>query len=225
VVHFLGMDDPRPEAENGAAEPRQTPDQTRTARVRCSAIVPHGFSEPTELRDAMRRRGVVFTCYWSVYDALLAMLREEPGSSQALVFVESGALPDDQAARLARAASRHMERVSLWSYDRGRDGEAARLRPYAPAKREVVMRSWTPPTASAPRLRLAGFHDEPEQPGYGSRDEGGGAGVDGEERPFPSPPEGETPESDHPSELLTSEEIAMLLDDSKGGSDREENKA
>ena len=77
------------------------------------------------------------------------------------------------------------------------------------------MRSWTPASPSAPRLRLAGFHDD---------DEGDLENGLGEEPSFPSPPEDESA-GDHPSELLTSEEIAMLLDDSTGGSDREENKA
>ena len=210
------MDDPRPEAESGAAEPRQTPSPMRAARVRCSAIVPPGFIEPVELRDAMRRRGVSFTCYRSVYDALLAMLREEPGASQAVVFVESGKFPDDQASRLARTALKHLDRLTIWSYDTGEGGESARLRPYEAKRPEVVVvRSWTPPTPSAPRLRLAGFHDD---------DEGDLENGLGEEQPFPSPPDDDESSSDVPSELLTSEEIAMLLDDSSG-SDREENKA
>lgn len=200
------MDDPRPEAQNGAAEPRHPESRTRAPRVRCAAVVPAGLPDPTELSDAMRRRGIEMQCFRDVYSALLSLLCGDEDDSAAVVFVEPGLLANDQARRLARAVERRLPRLTLWSFA-SENGERARLRPYdgppppgrgpEPGPRVEVVRRPSPP--SAPRLRLAGFHEDDEHERGGDRHE-----------------------IQTPSELLTSEEIAMLLDD---GPEREESQA
>ncbi len=208
------MDDPRPEAESGAAEPRHANPETHAPRVRCAAIVPAGLSEPAALREAMRRRGVAMTCFRSVYDALLAVLSAGDDDSVAVVFVESRTLVNDQASRLARTLGKHVERLTLWTFD-SLDGEGPRLRPFENdgPRRERV---WSPPPASAPRLRLAGFHDDPED-----------EEPDDVFEPSDEADDGAASPEQTTVELLTSEEIAMLLDDGpiEGPSEREENKA
>jgi len=215
VIHSGIMDDPRPEAESGAAEPRHANPETHAPRVRCAAVVPAGRTEPIELREAMRRRGVAMTCFSTVYDALLEVLSAAGDESVAVVFVESDTLKNDQASRLARTLGKHIERLTLWTFDT-LDGEGPRLRPFETAapRRE---RAWAPAPASAPRLRLAGFHDDPEED---EPDEEAFAPVDeADDAPAVA--------TETTVELLTSEEIAMLLDDAPidGASEREENKA
>ncbi len=191
------MDDPRPEGDTGAAEPRHATPNHQTLRVRCVAVTASDADAPAALREAMRRRGVELIGYRSVYDALLAVLSENAGAT-AVVFVDPAAFPNDQPARMAQTLARHSERVTLWRFDDGR------LRPFdPPAARDDAFEP-APPVASTPRLRLAGFHDD-----EASDD-------------VPEPEES----ADTPGELLTGEEIAMLLDESADDENgREEHQA
>lgn len=210
VVHFVRMNDPRPEAESGAAEPRDTP---MHSHVRCVTVLPPQRDEPAELREAMGRRGVAMTCYRSVYDALLAVLDVGDDAPVALVVVDPGAFAGEQAGRLVLACARRVERLSAWRFD-AQAGEVARLRPFVV---EVVTphcepedelpdepAEWEP--SEMPRLRLAGFHDG-DEPDDVHDDVTAELENDEGEKEAPV----QSPES--VSEMLTSEEIAMLLDD------------
>ena len=223
VVHLLRMNDPRAEAESGAAEPQDT---RRRAGVRCVAVLPPHRDEPAELRAAMGRRGVSMTCYRSVYDALLAVIGASEHGAVALVVVDSGSFSGGQADRLVSALARRVERVSAWSFDSA-GGEAPRLRAYAPAEPlsvEVVqsavdeVREWVP--TEAPRLRLAGFHDDDEIDEIEDRDGDVEVEIEHDEDDVTAV---EVPGT--VSEMLTGEEIAMLLDDLPGGDSFEESKA
>lgn len=174
------MDDPRPEAENGAAEPRAT----STRRVCGVAVLPPGTEEPAALTGAMRRGGVELNYYRSVYAALGAALSAGPAVGVVLLFVEPARFANDQPRRLVRAARRHVAGLGCWRYD---PEASPRLAVFGPEETPVVVPRPTPP----PRLRLAGVHEDLET----------------------APPE----EPTEPSELLTQEEIAMLLDDPAGG--------
>jgi hypothetical protein len=197
------MNDPRPEAEVGAAEPQEIARRRSTPAVTCVAALPPHRDEPRSLIAAMARRGLPVVCRHSVYDALVALLTLEGGGARALILVEPDLFPDDQAQRLARVARKHVERLALWRYDEV-NGKAD-LRPFeTSASERAEQRDEAPgaelngvsPVSSpvvGPRLRLAGFDEG------GTRRE-----VDYEE--------GEIPRS--LEDLLTSEEIAMLLDDS-----------
>ena len=231
--------DPRPEAENGAAEPRTTTRAPRDAGdlarsddapaapggIRCVAALAPGGLVPDALARAMHKRGVPVAWRRGAYEALLEVVRNPSGV--ALVIVEPPAFPNDQPSRLARAASRHAPDLVVWRYDAA-ETERSSLRPYAPAaspsraaerpaepEPAVVV---TPPAAfepaafeSGPRLRLAGLHETP-------------AGGEPDEREAEGPRaqnEADPPAS--PSELLTSEELTMLLGDgdapdARGGS-------
>lgn len=200
------MDDPRPEADNGAAEPQHPYRRARAPKVRCAAVVPPGIPEPADLRSAMRRRGIEMSCFHDVYAALLHLLACAEDDSAALIFVEPALLEHNQARRLARAGERRLHRLTLWSFA-SENGERARLRPYETPRADPSAPPRQASEEATPRLRLAGFHEE-----------------DADEPVL----EDETPEpqsydAEAPSDLLTSEEIAMLLDDGPGG--REENKA
>ncbi len=225
VVHFLRMNDPRPEGESGAAEPQNT---RRQAAVRCVAVLPPHRDDPAELRAAMGRRGVEMTCYRSVYDALLAVITASAGGAVALVIVDSGSYSGRQAERLVGALSRRVERLSVWSFD-SVDGGPARLRVYVPAEGltvEVVqdavdaVREWVP--TETPRLRLAGFHDD-EDDAEEIEEEEAAAVDDVEIAEGDETVAVEVPET--VSEMLTGEEIAMLLDDLPRGDSFEESKA
>ena len=196
------MDDPRPEARNGAAEPRTIHADASEPRVRCVAVLPPGTDEPAELTRAMARRGVRVTYYRTVYEAMTGLLAEPSGVSSALVLVEPERFPHDQARRLWAAAGRHVEPLACWQFA---GDSSPRLRPYAPVEIAEIPDAFRPapepaaPVAPAdpPRLRLAGLDDELPEFGFDDHDED----LDPDELPRT------------PSELLTPDEIAMLLDD------------
>lgn len=213
------MHDPRPEAGIGAAEPRENASHRATPAVACVAALPPHREEPAALVAAMARRGLPVACHRSVYDALLALVTLEGRGAAALVLVEPHLFPDDQAERLARVASKHVERLALWRYDET-DGKRE-LQPYelSPARSSgaepeteedapipVAPPERSPVTSPAvthasgqivgPRLRLAGLEDAAD------------AGESEEPREIPESLE----------DLLTSEEIAMLLEDESDAS-------
>jgi hypothetical protein len=200
------MNDPRPEAEIGAAEPQDSARRRATPAVTCIAALPPHREEPRSLIAAMARRGLPVICHRSVYDALLAILTLEGEGAAALILVDPDLFPDSQAHRLAKVAAQHVDRLALWRYDE-REGKAD-LRPFEirdatdHANRDAGTQPIAPAQEAAspvsspvvgPRLRLAGL------------DDGGERREEDERTP-------EIPES--LEDLLTREEIAMLLDDS-----------
>jgi len=227
--------DPRPEAENGAAEPRPTPppqtvepggagargsDSVATAGIRCVAALAPGGLVPDALARAMHKRGVPVVWRRGAYEAVLEVMRDPRGV--ALVVVEPGSFPNDQPARLARAAARHAPELVVWRYDAA-ETEGSTLRPYTPASRaapatpddgespEIVVTrpaAFEPAAFSAgPRLRLAGLHESATSNAADDAE----LTVDPDEEPTA------------PSELLTADELTMLLGDgppeeSRGGS-------
>jgi|GEM_PF-6967082 len=202
------MDDLRPEARTGAAEPRAARRAPASGVVVVGATAP-GSAVPESLRAALGRRELPAAWADDVYGALLALLEVERGRATALVIVSPDEFPDDQAARLARVASRHVEPLAVWRYDE-RDGRGD-LRPFDFATTRPVPEApaFAETPRPAPRLRLAGLDDLAEH-GPEAGDAGSGAGETSLESDTRREEAAPTLE-----ELLSSEELAMLLDDSR----------
>jgi len=217
-----------------AGDPERSDDVTATPAapggIRCVAALAPGGLVPDALARAMHKRGLPVAWRRGAYEALLEVVRNTRGV--ALVIVEPAAFPNDQPARLARAAARHAPDLVVWRYDAA-ETERSTLRPFAttgapistpdgrsaePEDEQEPAVVVTRPAAfepaafeSGPRLRLAGLHETPAggDP-HDDEDDGDGLGA-----------RDEAPAT--PSELLTSEELTMLLGDddapdARGGS-------
>ena len=205
------------------------PGAARQTGFRCVLLVKGGaLAAPADLLLSLSKRAVEVTVCASPFEAMARIVSRrgsEADRPTALLVVEPDGL--DRAEELARSVERFAPRVARWRYD---DSAEPKLRGYALPKPEAapIERRAEPGegvgipvrTASPPRLRLAGAPDSeslaeaengrpdsPSHPGFRAAEGGEGAAT------------GDPGESDgfeaniRAAELLTEEELAMLLAD------------
>ena len=181
--------------------------------VRCvvltAAHAPAGA--PADLTEALRRRGIQPVMAAGAYAAVAAMSEAKAagGGDLALVVVEPArALPAGMLDRLLGTLERHIGEVALWTYDeasspRLRAMERRRAATRHDASEEERVRRARP--KSPPALRLTpGW---PEEHGLDETNLLRSGPVD----------ESTPPRAPSPADMLTEQELSMLLADGPGG--------
>lgn len=186
----------RPHAIAARSEPARS-----AGAVRCVVLCAKGDHPPEVLLAALQKRGLEPESASDPFRAMLALTRQPPsddlgatGRPPALIVVEPERFASATLEDLLDAAPRRAPGLVIWEYDeRARPPLRARL---APARSSPP----APPTNAPPARSVETRPRRPEAP----------LRLTGERLPVPP---GAPPVDDTPENLLSEEELTMLLAD------------